>query len=166
MKPSNSKSNIWIQSHYARTFLVHLQAMSCPVFFLSVLNSMKSISQIKDSEQYSGLFFIAKLFKYSYLKQHLASLKSRKLCRFISSCNRFPFHTSLVCGQNVDIVFLLEEAESKRKWSKEYYWLRESKSAFQLKSLSCKKSSLKSFKLEFRKKVIKDGMLNKNQQQL
>lgn len=83
--------------------------MPCPVFFLSVLNSIKSISQIKDSEQYSGLFFlgfffIAKFFKYSYFKQHLVSLKSIKLCGFISSCNRFPFHTCLVCAQNVDIV--------------------------------------------------------------
>lgn len=42
----------------------------------------------------------------------------------------------------------------------------ESKSAFQLKSLSCKKSSFKSFKLEFGQKLKKDGMLNKKHQQL
>lgn len=69
-----------MQSRYVRTFLVHLQAMSYPVFFLSVLYSIKSISQTKDSEQYSGVFFLllTELFLYSYFKQHFVPLKSRK----------------------------------------------------------------------------------------
>lgn len=58
MKPSNSKVTSEC-SHYVRIFLVHLQAMSCSVFFLGVLYSIKSISQTKDSERYSGLFFFS-----------------------------------------------------------------------------------------------------------